>query len=106
MTATRWTDLMRSRSLPWILALLSVGLCTRSLFLGRHADDYMHQAVLTRTQEYPELARARWNIFAFIEGDREFYRRSVEKGLLPWWASPDLRLSFLRPLSSLTHWNR
>ena len=86
------------------MAALAVLLCSGSLQLGWHADDYMHRAVLTRPGELPGLVQSPLDIFAFIAGDPETNLELKRQGLLPWWSSPELRLCFFRPLSSLTHW--
>ncbi len=60
--------------------------------------------MLTRPGELAGPARSPIDIFAFIEGDPDTNLEFKRLGLLPWWSHPDLRLSFFRPLSSLTHW--
>ena len=100
----RLSAVLTHRHFPWIMAALAVLLCSGSLQLGWHADDYMHRAVLTRPGELPGLVQSPLDIFAFIAGDPETNLELKRQGLLPWWSSPELRLCFFRPLSSLTHW--
>jgi hypothetical protein len=45
-----------------------------------------------------------FDLFTFTTGEPADNREMVEHGvLLPWWSHPELRIAFLRPLSSLTH---
>jgi hypothetical protein len=45
-----------------------------------------------------------FDLFTFTTGDAADNREMIEHGvLLPWWSHPELRIAFLRPLSSLTH---
>lgn len=71
-----------------------------SLAGGFMADDWYHRLALDHLREafYDRL-----NLFGMI--------RSVEEvtafkrfGLMPWWASDQVRINFYRPLPSITHW--
>lgn len=42
-------------------------------------------------------------LFSFTDGDPEPNHEAMERGLLPWWSVENLRISFGRPLSALTH---
>ncbi len=79
----QWKSFLEHQHLPWFLALLSVGLCSRSLWLGWYADDHVHRASFTRAAEFPELARSPFNIFAFITGDSQANLDYMTTGLLP-----------------------
>lgn len=89
--------------------MLALLLTSPALWLGWDGDDYLHRAVLLQ-RDHPEIAATLTdlpgpgNLFAFRTGDRESNRRWVERGFLPWWSSPDLKLNFFRPLSTFTHW--
>jgi hypothetical protein len=39
-----------------------------------------------------------------LDGDEELIRRALEEGRIPWWTHPKLKLAFLRPVTSITHW--
>ncbi|HEY2509621.1 MAG TPA: hypothetical protein VGI39_02075 [Polyangiaceae bacterium] len=46
---------------------------------------------------------SRFDLFAFFPGDVAGRARLHDLGFLPWFASPKLQISFLRPLSALSH---
>jgi len=39
-----------------------------------------------------------------LDGNEELNRRALEEGRILWWTHPKLKLAFLRPVSSVTHW--
>jgi len=39
-----------------------------------------------------------------VDGDEGLIRRAIEEGRIPWWTHPKLKLAFLRPVTSITHW--
>jgi hypothetical protein len=49
--------------------------------------------------EFP-APRSRFDLFDFVSGTADDYRRLVDFGHLPWWTHPELRLRMWRPLSS------
>lgn len=62
-------------------------------------DDHFHVAMLAGRWPTP---RSALDLYHFVgEGDRAGL---LDRGVLPWWSSPDLRVRFLRPLSSLLLW--
>lgn len=111
--------LLAHAGIPWLAALIGTLLCTPALWIGLQTDDHFYRAVLSsdfatwrdsqtreRLIDYIEGSGSRpreLDLFAFIRGDEEFNRRAITRGFLPWWAPPDLRISFLRPLTALTH---
>ena len=102
------SDLIRSilghRGLPLFVAAIAVVLCISSLWLGLQNDDYILRLVLSDPPLDPGWTRSPVDAFAFVNGDEEFIRSGVEAGRLPWWIHPRLRLAFLRPVTSITHW--
>lgn len=102
-------SLLTHPRLPLALGGIAILLTSPALWLGWNGDDYLHRAVLLQSDR-PEIAAAfpdlpgPANLFSFRTGDHESNRRWVERGFLPWWSSPDLKLNFFRPLSALTHW--
>lgn len=80
-----------------IVALL--GLPT--LFTGLAADDRFH-LLAARGEMGPWWGP--WNLFTFCPDDDAARAALRERGVIGWWASPDLTISFWRPLTSLTHW--
>lgn len=101
--ATGWLrGWLQHRYLPWFLALMAMLLCVPSLWLGRYFDDDFHRAALQRP-EIPMIARSPAELFVFIAGNEQANRTSIAMGMLPWWASENLRIAFYRPVTGLTH---
>ena len=92
------------RGLPLFVAALAVILCISSLWLGLQNDDYILRLVLSDPPLDPEWTRSSTDAFTFINGDEELIRNAVARGRLPWWTHPRLKLAFLRPVTSFTHW--
>jgi hypothetical protein len=92
-----------SRRYPWLAlaALLLAGAlvyspAVRSEFL---LDDYLHASMIDGS--FP-VHRGPFNLYDFVaDGERGAL---VERGMLPWWSHPELRIRFLRPLSSVLRW--
>lgn len=62
-------------------------------------DDYLHQSMVDGT--FPGH-RGPLNLYDFVnDTDRGVM---LERGILPWWADPELKVRFFRPLSSLLLW--
>jgi len=96
--------LLGHRGLPLFVAALAVILCISSLWLGLQNDDHVLRLVLSDPPLDPEWTRSPLNVFSFVDGDEKLIRRAVEEGRIPWWTHPKLKLAFLRPVTSLTHW--
>jgi hypothetical protein len=73
-----------------------------ALRLGLSADDLIHRAALLHRANALS-GTGPLSLFSFASGAPEDHARAIESGLFPWWTSPDLRVVFFRPLSSLTH---
>ncbi len=63
---------------------------------GRFSDDHAHLAAI---RGLPAPGAAPFELFGDPRSPDDV-ARLVDAGLYPWWTSPDLRLSFFRPLSS------
>ncbi|AKT38911.1 hypothetical protein [Chondromyces crocatus] len=62
-------------------------------------DDYLHASILRGT--FP-VSRSPLDLYTFIgEGERATL---LERGMLPWWSDPQLKIRFFRPLSSALIW--
>ncbi|MEX1368797.1 MAG: hypothetical protein AB1Z98_37060 [Nannocystaceae bacterium] len=87
----------------WALVVLLVGLALRgrSLVAGFGMDDFAQLAMLDGTYPVP---RAPWDLFSFSSGDPDEVHTLMSKGSLAWWSWPQLKLSAMRPLSSLLMW--
>ena len=97
-------NLLGHRRLPLFVAAIAVVLCLPSLWLGLQNDDHVLRLVLSDPPLDPEWTRSPFNAFSFVDGEEELIRRAVEEGRIPWWAHPKLKLAFLRPVTSITHW--
>jgi hypothetical protein len=64
-----------------------------------YLDDHLHSAMLAGRWPSP---RGIFDLYNFIDdGDRATL---MDRGVFPWWSSADLRIRFLRPLSSFLIW--
>jgi hypothetical protein len=82
-----------------IAAVLALGawLYWPTLDMGLFADDYAIAAARAGTLA---ARRGPLDLFDFGNGTLADTRALQRLGSLPWWAVPDLRISFMRPLSS------
>jgi hypothetical protein len=80
-----------------LIAALAVLLHWPSLRSGLAADDYLQRAMLDH--EYP-VPRGAWDLYSFLRKPGEL-AILMDAGIAPWWSHPELRLSLLRPVSSL-----
>jgi hypothetical protein len=83
-----------------VLSLLLLGPCVST---GLVADDLLHRLMLRPDPGIRALARQPWDLFRFASGDPAAARELIDAGVFPWWADPEVKLAFFRPLSSLTH---
>ncbi len=96
-TRSALTTLLARRHL-WIVAAACAALLTvPSLWGGLRDDDLWHRYFLLVLQRSP------LTLFSFLTGDVEQNHTYMDLSGLPWWATPDLRLSFFRPITGLTH---
>jgi hypothetical protein len=95
LVSRRWTTLF--------VALLALVLLLPATGTGWAADDYLHRAMLSDGAGLPELRRSPFDLFRFADGDRAAVYSLMGQGVFPWWADPDVRIAFFRPLSSIAH---
>jgi hypothetical protein len=89
--------------LPLATIVLALLLVSPSLGIGPMGDDYMHMARVDPRLHGPGFAYAPLDLFTFVSGDPSQRAILLEEGIFGWWMAPDFRMSFWRPLSSLTH---
>lgn len=89
-------------SMPLRVALLSTLLCLPALGAGLVMDDWYHRAVLTQDPGVAYVGAPWRGLFCFLPGPG-LNGPLQELGILPWWADPDVRACFLRPLAVLSH---
>lgn len=115
----RWIEQALSASrAPFVLALMPVLLIAHSFDDGWYGDDFVQRTWLADSRE--TNARAAWllpenappsnrfhysmfELFNFADGG-ERVQHWIERGVLPWWTHPELRIRFFRPISGVTHW--
>ena len=93
-----------ARGVVVLAALLALALTLPSLAGGLAQDDWLQRLAVRPDPRVPVDAAAPWDLFVFERGDLAGQRRRMDDGARPWWMVPGLRVAFLRPLSSLTHY--
>jgi hypothetical protein len=88
--------------MPYICALVAIGLFLPVLGTGLIMDDHAHK-MLVLEGSYPGGPRGTWDLFRFLDDDPKALREVVDRGLWPWWSASGFRLAFFRPLASLLH---
>jgi hypothetical protein len=91
---------------PWAPAgvvALAVLLVSPALGVPPMGDDYMQMARVDPRLHVPGFPYAPLDLFTFVRGDAAQRDALREEGVFGWWMAPDFRMSFWRPLSSLTH---
>ncbi len=96
LSCTTW--ILGHRRLPYCLGAIALVVFSPALRIGLFLDDYIHKASLLSLPQLAVLRRTPFDLFHFV---RDHW--STNSGFLPWWISPELRVSFLRPLTGLTH---
>lgn len=99
----RLSRLLSSRAFIVIAVLLAIVLLLPTLRAGFMMDDYAQILWLRGGPQGSGGPRGIWDMFRFQDADRATFRMNLDAGFWPWWSSPDLRLAFLRPVTSLTH---
>ncbi|MCB9778955.1 MAG: hypothetical protein H6742_10360 [Alphaproteobacteria bacterium] len=95
--------LIQAARRPWIVLALGVGLVLPGLLTGFMVDDWFHRAVMFDVPGSVGEGTPAWRaMFTFMPGPHD-NQRIVELGVMPWWAAPEVRAAFFRPLSSATH---
>jgi hypothetical protein len=85
----------------WLVLAVGVLLFSPAIRAPFFLDDYLHIAMLEGT--FPgAAARAPFDLYDFVGDDNR--AQMLERGLLPWWTEPGLRIRFFRPLASALAW--
>src|SRR6187455_2683318 len=86
----------------WLVLALALACQLPSLRLGFYADDYVHQIALHDPGRFGDVLRP-WSLYDF--GTYADWVSLYERfGGMPWWISPDWKVRFFRPLTSLSLW--
>ena len=84
---------------PAAVSIVAFVLVSPTIAAGYFLDDLIHIFVL-EGNVYPGGPRGAWDLYHFADAGPGT-RAAIDQGLYPWWSSPDLKLAFFRPLSSL-----
>jgi len=95
----RWAHALVRFGVLGVLVLTAV-LYLPTLRGGFFADDWLHRLAL---DQLTEIFTDRINLFGMIKSSDEV-AAFKHFGLLPWWASEEMRINFYRPLPSIVHW--
>jgi hypothetical protein len=97
---SRWPHLER-RELLELAVLLAIGAVLFSPAMGTpfFLDDHLQGAMVDGT--FPSQ-RSAFNLYDFVDDANR--STLTDRGLLPWWSHPQLRIRFFRPLSSALLW--
>ena len=92
---------------PLVVAFLAALIAFPSIRSGWFMDDIWHRVSYASPSTLDENERALFNMlgpmraYTFLDGSTERAQLLMDKGLLPWWANPETRINFWRPLSAL-----
>jgi hypothetical protein len=92
-----------ARWAPWIVIAIGLTLAAPALTADFTADDHLHRLLARPDPGIPGLHARPLDLFVFANGDPADMLQMRDAGMFPWWVDPELKLSFLRPLSSATH---
>lgn len=85
---------------PWWLGVVGMLFVLPTLGAGIVFDDVLVR--MRRVANHPAWGEARWwDLYTFADPALNEGLRSV--GFHPWWADPQVQMTFFRPLSSATH---
>src|SRR3954466_13619726 len=96
--ATRLDRVLGTRHALSIVIAVAMTFAATSIAIGALTDDHTFHAAL---HAQGGRAPAAYDLFRFVPGDLAGNQLRIRSGHLPWWAAPDLKIHFLRPLTSL-----
>jgi hypothetical protein len=105
---------LASRYFPVALIILAILLTHSALQSGLKLDSLLHRMWLLEPDRIPErlletgwvrdgsntLQAALMSLFTWLREPDML----IDAGIVPWWVSEEVHLSFWRPLASFTHW--
>jgi len=91
------------RRYPLVLVGVGLLLVSPSLWVGVQLDDITIRTKVLGGLPLEGAGSSPWEPFTFLDGDPDRTRLLMDSGLVPWWTDPQCRLSFMRPLTALTH---
>jgi hypothetical protein len=96
--------LLESRWCPLVLAMVAMLLVAGTLGTGIQFDDYIHHIKFEEPELWPGDSNSIVGMFDFVENNPKQLHEAMEVGMVPWWTSKALKVSFFRPVTALTHW--
>ncbi len=91
------------RVAPWLVVLLALALAAPALTADFTADDHLHRVISRAAPGIDGLRSRPLDLFVFAAGNATTTLKLRDAGAYPWWTDPELRISFMRPVSSATH---
>lgn len=102
--ADRIRRLLLHPRIPLLCAALAFAMGLPFLGLGFQADDFLHRVVFLRPEGFAGLFGSPFSsLYEFADGDPGRMESFTDRGLYPWFTSPELLLRFWRPLTVATH---
>ena len=95
---------LTSPKLPIALAGIALVLTLSSVGDGLLADDYYQRGAITSHTEWMSVDASLTGMFSFLRGSSGQVKGAINAGYFPWWALEEIRITFFRPLTELTHW--
>lgn len=99
----RLTALLGGRRAPLVVVLVGLALAAPALTADFSADDHLHRLISRDDPGVRGLEPRPFDLFVFASGDADATRALRDEGLYPWWTDPDVKMAFLRPVTSATH---
>ncbi len=94
---------LTGRHIIWWAALIGMLLAAPALNSAIVGDDYLHWAIFTGHASNPQPGSF-FGLFTFSDGKLASNQALIDNGQLVWWTSPDLKISFWRPISEWSQW--
>ena len=83
-----------------VAVVFAAVLALPSVVVSRFGDDYGQLLAVEGSTSPFKGVFSKYDEFVFSDGDPQHVRALVERGGLPWWSHPRLKIAFFRPLSS------
>jgi hypothetical protein len=99
----RWRQWLARPNARWAIIAASLLCCAPAISSGLLLDDSFHAIALRGEAVSEGSRRAPWDAFAFAKNPASV-KEMIDEGVFPWWSDLQARMSFLRPLTSLTLW--
>ncbi|MEQ8762790.1 MAG: hypothetical protein RL885_02605 [Planctomycetota bacterium] len=87
------------RAFFWALLLALIVAAPAAWQARFESDDYIQLALLEERLPV-ELSQSRYDIYTFLDGSPQSFERLLDRGPVPWFAHPELRVRFWRPVTA------